>query len=117
MLLQRECDLDEIAEAAISLVELKWNSVSIRGRQRSFRGRVVALVDCSGLSALTVPLSPVVRALVALDANYPELASEVHVVGVWWAVQKVVDKLLATLSPSTRGRVTVRLPCALNHQP
>ena len=81
---ERSEGLDAVAAALISHVEAQWRQLHVHGdNPGKMRGRLVALVDCAGVTTTSFPASLVAHTLVTLDHNYPDLAAEVHVVNVW----------------------------------
>ena len=76
--------LDAVAAALMSHVEAQWAALGVQGdNPGKLRGRLIALVDCAGVTPGSFPASLVAHTLVTLDSNYPELAAEVHVVGLY----------------------------------
>tara|TARA_B110000977_G_scaffold191450_1_gene263589 strand:+ start:8553 stop:11024 length:2472 start_codon:yes stop_codon:yes gene_type:complete len=106
-----EFGYDAVVAAIISHVEMQWVKLGIAGKSNEnpgkLRGRLVALVDCRGVTPGTFPASLVATTLITLDSNYPELAAEVHVVNVWWLVKRFLTWLLEATSKSTRRRVRI----------
>ena len=115
--IQSELGYDAVVAAIVSHVEQQWLKLGVSGSRSSarragdhpgkLRGRLVALVDCRGVTPGTFPASLVATTLVTLDSNYPELAAEVHVVNVWWLVKRFLTTLLEATSASTRRRVRI----------
>ncbi len=112
--IQSELGYDAVVAAIVSHVEQQWLKLGVAGRPGpgdhpggKLRGRLVALVDCRGVTPGTFPASLVATTLVTLDSNYPELAAEVHVVNVWWLVKRFLTTLLEATSHSTRRRVRI----------
>jgi hypothetical protein len=109
--ISNEFGYDAVIGAIISHVEMQWVKLGIAGKSSDnpgrLTGRLVALVDCRGITPGTFPASLVAATLVALDSNYPELAAEVHVVNVWWLVKRFLTTLLEATSKSTRNRVRI----------
>jgi hypothetical protein len=108
--IRRPCfeGLDAVAAALISHVEAQWAALGTQGDHPGrLRGRLIALVDCAGVTPGSFPASLVAHTLVTLDSNYPELAAEVHVVNVWWLVKRGLAALLEATSASTRQRVRI----------
>ena len=111
--IQSELGYDAVVAAILSHVEQQWLKLGVTGKtggakeSRKLRGRLVALVDCRGVTPGTFPASLVATTLVTLDSNYPELAAEVHVVNVWWLVKRFLTTLLEATSASTRRRVRI----------
>jgi hypothetical protein len=115
--IQSELGYDAVVAAIVSHVEQQWLKLGVAGSRSSarragdhpgkLRGRLVALVDCRGVTPGTFPASLVATTLVTLDSNYPELAAEVHVVNVWWLVKRFLTTLLEATSASTRRRVRI----------
>ena len=100
--------LDAVAGALMAHVEAQWSQLSVSGpTPGKLRGRLVAIVDCAGVTPGSFPASLVAHTLVTLDSNYPELAAEVHVVNVWWLVKRALTALLEATSASTRQRVRI----------
>ena len=100
--------LDAVAGALMAHVEAQWSQLSVSGpTPGKLRGRLVAIVDCAGVTPGSFPASLVAHTLVTLDSNYPELAAEVHVVNVWWLVKRALSALLEATSASTRQRVRI----------
>jgi hypothetical protein len=100
--------LDAVAGALMAHVEAQWAQLGISGSEPGkLRGRLVAIVDCAGVTPGSFPASLVAHTLVTLDSNYPELAAEVHVVNVWWLVKRALTALLEATSASTRQRVRI----------
>ena len=97
--------LDEVVAAVMTYAEQEWTR--LRNANGAMRGRLVALVDCSGIDLTSLPISLVSTALVTLDANYPELACEVHIVNVWWLMRRALQILLEVVSSSTKGRIVI----------
>ena len=105
---ERAEGLDAVAAAIVSHVEAQWAQLGIQGDAPGrLRGRLIALVDCAGVTPGSFPASLVAHTLVTLDSNYPELAAEVHVVNVWWLVKRGLTALLEATSASTRRRVRI----------
>jgi hypothetical protein len=103
---ERSEGLDAVAAALISHVEAQWRQLHVHGdNPGKMRGRLVALVDCAGVTTTSFPASLVAHTLVTLDHNYPELAAEVHVVNVWWLVKRGLAVMLEATSQRTRNRV------------
>ena len=71
------------------------------------RGRLVALVDCSGIDLTSLPISLVATTLVTLDANYPQLACEVHCINIWWLMRRALQILLEVVSSDTKERISI----------
>ena len=106
--IERELGYDAVVAAILSHVEQQWTQLGLAGdNPGKVRGRLVALVDCAGVTPGTFPASLVATTLSTLDSNYPELAAEVHVVNVWWLVKRMLSALLETTSKSTRERVRI----------
>lgn len=100
--------LDAVAGALMAHVEAQWAQLCVSGSTPGkLRGRLVAIVDCAGVTPGSFPASLVAHTLVTLDSNYPELAAEVHVVNVWWLVKRALTALLEATSASTRQRVRI----------
>lgn len=97
--------LDGVVAAVMTHAENEW--ARLKKSNGVIRGRLVALVDCSGIDLTSLPISLVATTLVTLDANYPELAAEVHCVNVWWLMRRALQILLEVVSPDTKGRVLV----------
>ena len=97
--------LDGVVSAVMTHAEHEWTR--LKQSNGVIRGRLVALVDCSGIDLTSFPISLVATTLVTLDANYPELAAEVHCINVWWLMRRSLQVLLEVVSPSTKGRVLV----------
>lgn len=105
---ERAEGLDAVAAALVSQVEAQWAALGVHGdNPGKLRGRLIALVDCAGVTPGSFPASLVAHTLVTLDSNYPELAAEVHVVNVWWLVKRGLTALLEATSASTRRRVRI----------
>jgi hypothetical protein len=104
-----ELGYDAVVAAIVSHVEQQWVKLGVANDHKGgkLRGRLVALVDCRGVTPGTFPASLVATTLVTLDSNYPELAAEVHVVNVWWLVKRFLTTLLEATSASTRRRVRI----------
>jgi len=97
--------LDEVVAAVMTLAEQQW--IALKNSNGAMRGRLVALVDCSGIDLTSLPISLVATTLVTLDANYPQLACEVHVINVWWLMRHALQILLEVVSSNTKGRVKI----------
>ena len=70
-------NLEIVVHAIVSVVEREWQKLRASGNGR-LRGGIVCVVDCAGLDITALPISLVAATLRLLDANYPELAAEVH---------------------------------------
>ena len=103
--IEREFGYDAVIDAIVSHAEQQWRKLAVKGE--TLRGRLIALVDCAGVSPGTFPATLVARVVTTLDRNYPELAAEVHVVNVWWLVKRGLHALLEATSASTRRRVRI----------
>ena len=105
--IQSELGYDAVVAAIVSHVEQQWVKLGVANDHKGgkMRGRLVALVDCRGVTPGTFPASLVATTLVTLDSNYPELAAEVHVVNVWWLVKRGLAVMLEATSQRTRNRV------------
>jgi hypothetical protein len=97
--------LDEVVAAVMTYAEHEW--MRLRNSNGAMRGRLVALVDCSGIDLTSLPISLVSTTLVTLDANYPELACEVHVINMWWLMRRALQILLEVVSSSTKERISI----------
>ena len=97
--------LDEVVAAVMTQAEQQW--IALKNSHGAMRGRLVALVDCSGIDLTSLPISLVATTLVTLDANYPQLACEVHVINVWWLMRRALQILLEVVSSNTKGRVKI----------
>jgi hypothetical protein len=97
--------LDEVVAAVMTHAEQEW--MRLKKSNGVMRGRLVALVDCSGIDLTSLPISLVATTLVTLDANYPELACEVHCINVWWLMRRALQILLEVVSSSTKGRILI----------
>jgi len=97
--------LDEVVAAVMTQAEQQW--IALKNSHGAMRGRLVALVDCSGIDLTSFPISLVATTLVTLDANYPQLACEVHVINVWWLMRRALQILLEVVSSNTKGRVKI----------
>ena len=99
-------NLEIVVCAIVSVVEREWQKLRASGNGR-LRGGIVCVVDCAGLDITALPISLVAATLRLLDANYPELAAEVHVTSVWWAAKRALKALLDGVSTSSRARVHI----------
>ena len=99
-------NLEMVVCAIVSVVEREWQKLRASGNGR-LRGGIVCVVDCAGLDITALPISLVAATLRLLDANYPELAAEVHVTSVWWAAKRALKALLDGVSTSSRARVHI----------
>ena len=99
-------NLEMVVCAIVSVVEREWQKLRASSNGR-LRGGIVCVVDCAGLDITALPISLVAATLRLLDANYPELAAEVHVTSVWWAAKRALKALLDGVSTSSRARVHI----------
>ena len=104
--LDSSLNLEMVVCAIVSVVEREWQKLRASGNGR-LRGGIVCVVDCAGLDITALPISLVAATLRLLDANYPELAAEVHVTSVWWAAKRALKALLDGVSTSSRARVHI----------
>lgn len=97
--------LDEVVSAVMTHAEHEWTR--LKQSNGVMRGRLVALVDCSGIDLTSLPISLVATTLVTLDANYPQLACEVHCINIWWLMRRALQILLEVVSSDTKERISI----------
>ena len=105
--IEQELGTTPAVAAILSHVEQQWTQLGLAGdNPGKVRGRLVALVDCAGVTPGTFPASLVATTL-SRRQQLPGTAAEVHVVNVWWLVKRMLSALLETTSKSTRDRVRI----------